>query len=407
MKGIVFEEKFDSMELKEKLELLGAAAKYDVCAASSCTTTATSGVKGLGSLSSAPICHSWTPDGRCVSLFKVLLSNACKNNCRYCASRCTSNVPRASFTPEELAKTFIEFYKRNYVEGLFLSSGIEQSSTYTMQKMIQTVEIVRNQYHYRGYIHLKILPASEPALIERACRLANRVSVNIEAPTRAALRQIAEQKDLENDILKPMALVKTHQDNGLLPSGHTTQFVVGAAGETDAEILKSTFWLYEHRGLRRAYFSAFVDVNDTAPRQARRPNLVREHRLYQSDFLVRQYKFESGEILCMEDGNLDLEMDPKLVLAVRQPERYPVEVNKASYELLLRVPGIGPRSARRIVSLRRDQRFMELKELKNIGVVTKRAKAFITINTKKQGSIEGVLERPKQLALELWPPKSP
>ncbi|MFA5927869.1 MAG: putative DNA modification/repair radical SAM protein [Candidatus Margulisiibacteriota bacterium] len=386
------------MELTDKLDILGTAAKYDVCAASSCSASASpKAPRGLGTLSSAPICHSWTPDGRCVSLFKVLQTNVCKNNCRYCQNRCSNDINRISFTPEELAKTFIEFYKRNYVEGLFLSSGIKGSSAQTMSEMIKTVDIVRNVHHFNGYIHLKVLPGIEPAQIEEAARLATRLSINVEAPTQKALLQIAGEKDLEKDIIQPMALIQQQKKLGRLPGGHTTQFVVGAAGESDQEIMRTTFWLYQKRDLNRAYFSAFINSDAHLSKES----LTREHRLYQADFLYRKYKFTEKEIVFNNDGLLDLDLDPKLALALRQPAVFPLEVNKSSYEELLRVPGIGPQSGRRLVTIRREHRFTDLKELKNVGVVIKRAAPFITINGKKQGSLNKFMAKPKQLSFDL------
>jgi len=384
------------MSLEEKLHVLGSAAKYDVCAASSCTANTSGPLTGLGSLSSSPVCHSFTPDGRCVSLFKVLQTNICKNNCRYCFCNCSQDIRRMSFSPEELAQTFIEFYKRNYVEGLFLSSGIKSSANQTMEEMLKTVEIIRKTYRYRGYVHLKVLPGSTPDVIEAAARLATRLSVNMEAPNPERLQLLAPNKNMQTDILRPMSLIARAQQNGMLPAGQTTQFVVGAAGETDREIIDRSVWLYETQHLKRVYFSAFVNSEDHLSRES----LLREHRLYQTDFLYRKYKFTREELLVNNDGHLDLDIDPKLALAIQKVGQYPLEVNRASYDQLLRIPGIGPLSARRIIRIRKEYRFSNLQELKNMGIATKRAAPFLTINGKKQGSLESILQRPKQLCFD-------
>ncbi len=368
------------MDTLEKLKILGAAAKYDVCAASGACGTGgpRSGVISPG----AGVCHSFTPDGRCISLFRVLMTNACQKDCFYCPNRVQRDVPRTAFAPAELARLFMEFYRRNYVAGLFLSSGVAISPEQTMEDMLQTVEILRLQYKYRGYIHLKILPGLNYGYIERAADLASRVSVNIEAPNPMRMNKLSNLKDFRQDIIQRMRWVNRLQNKNKLPAGHTTQFIVGAAGETDAEILQTATDLYGQVGLRRAYFSAFQPVPGTPLENVTPASLLREHRLYQTDFLLRQYKFSLTEITFNDDGHLPINMDPKIASALKNIHRFPLEINKASYEELLRVPGIGTLSASRIVKTRHRFRITDLGELKNIGIVVKRAAPFILINGK-------------------------
>ena len=381
------------METEKKIEILGAAAKYDICASSCAKAPRPVGNDYIGNLSSSGICHSYTPDGRCVSLLKVLMTNSCQNNCKYCVNRVTNDFERASFEAEELAKLFMELYKRNYVEGLFLSSGIKRNTDFTMEEMIKVLEIVRFRYNYKGYIHLKILPKTSENLVERGARLATRLSINLEAPNPNRLKMIAEEKDFKSDLLDTMSLIQKQVDRGLVRAGHTTQFVVGAAGETDAELLKTTNWLYKHKSLKRAYFSAFIPVENSLPpystqytvnstlSHATLPSvpLLREHRLYQADWLMRFYNFNLSEIMLDDEGNLILNIDPKLAFALKNKERFPLEINKASYDDLLKIPGIGVTSARRIYRVRKEYKLKDIKELKNLGVVTKRAAPFITI----------------------------
>ncbi len=369
------------MDLEGKLEVLAGSARYDVCAPC-CTSQRGPWEKQpgrVGRVESLPISHAVLPDGRSVSLFKVLQSNACERSCYYCANRAQANCRRTTFKPEELARLFFEFYRRNYVEGLFLSSGIVRSPDYTMDLMLQTVEILRTRYQYAGYVHLKTLPGTSQGLIERAGELADRTSVNLEAPRQERLDTIAPEKQLRTEVLQPMRVIKRVQEAGHFPAGMSTQLVVGAADETDQEILKSVSWLYRNLGLRRAYYSAFSPVPGT-PLEGKPPTpLLREHRLYQSDWLLKFYNFTFDELPFDEGGNLPLEEDPKMAWARRHPELFPVEVNAASPEQLLRVPGIGPRSARRICSVRREHSLRSLRELRNMGAVTKRARNFLTL----------------------------
>ncbi len=380
------------MDLLQKLSLLGAAAKYDVCAASGCSSGGRSGLPSPGS----GVCHSFLPDGRCISLFKVLQTNSCQKDCFYCPNRIQRDIPRASFTPDELAVLFLEFYHRNYVEGLFLSSGICKSPGHTMEQIIKTAEILRYKYRFNGYIHLKVVPGAKPEYIEQAVRLASRVSVNIEAPTADYLQKLSRLKDFEDGIINRMKWIKRLQSGGLLPAGQTTQFIVGAAGESDASILKTTSGLYQGIGLKRVYFSAFQPVAGT-PLEGMPPAAVlREHRLYQCDFLFRLYGFKLSDISFNSEGNLPEDIDPKLNYALNNSHLFPLEVNRASYRELLKVPGIGPASARRIVNARKKFKFNTLDELKNTGVVVKRAAPFVQVNGRYRESYKLVQQ------LELW-----
>lgn len=386
------------MDTEQKLELLGAAAKYDICASTSIQSSRPTGRDTIGSHAPAGICHSYTPDGRCVSLLKVLMTNSCQNNCKYCVNRVSNDFERAGFEPEELAKLFIELYRRNYLEGIFLSSGVQRSANHTMERMVQVAEILRYRYKYRGYIHLKALPHCSPDLIERGAQLADRMSVNLESPNPDRLKLIAGEKNFMLDLIEPINAIQKQIKKGLLKAGQTTQFVVGAAGETDLELLKTTNWLYKQKSLKRAYFSAFVPVGEPIIPGQKPVPLLREHRLYQADWLMRFYEFELNDLVLQKDANLSLDLDPKMVVAINQAERFPIEINTAPYKTLLRVPGVGPTAAKRIWRVRREHRFTDINELKNVGVVVKRAKPFILINGKKQGDIKQIMTV-KQLEL--------
>ncbi|MFA6548783.1 MAG: putative DNA modification/repair radical SAM protein [Candidatus Margulisiibacteriota bacterium] len=394
------------MNTEEKLELLGTAAKYDICASSTMSKPRTSKDRNyIGSNAPGGICHSYTPDGRCVSLFKVLMTNACMNNCAYCINRASHDFKRAGFSPEELAHLFIELYRRNYVEGLFLSSAVRKNAAHTTEQMLKTLQILRFKYHYRGYIHLKALPHTPPHMIELGAELADRMSVNLESPTPERLKTIAKEKDFMLDLIEPITAIQKQVQKGKLQSGQTTQFVVGAAGETDAELLRTTNWLYQKKSLKRVYFSAFVPLNSpTRSEQVPIPHtsspipLLREHRLYQADWLMRFYEFKVDELVLQNDQNLRLDVDPKMSFALKNRETFPVEINTAPFNILLKIPGLGPLSARRIWRARKEHRFTNLNELKNIGVAVKRAKPFILINGKKQGHITEIMTA-KQLEL--------
>ena len=381
------------MDLAQKLEILADSAKYDVACTSSGVDRA--GKHGsLGSCCAAGICHAFTPDGRCVSLLKVLYSNACSYDCSYCVNRRTNDIPRATFTPRELADLTIGFYRRNYIEGLFLSSAVLGSPDVTMERMIEALRILRKEYHFNGYIHAKAIPGADPLLVERLGLLADRLSVNIELPSEASLGLLAPDKH-KAGILRPMGQIalRTAQSRKELavyrhapafaPAGQSTQMIIGATPETDLHILRLTEGLYKKYSLKRVFYSAYLPVvpDPRLPATTTRPPLLREHRLYQADWLLRYYQFSAAELLNEQDPNFDPYLDPKCNWALRHPEFFPVEVNTATKAQLLRVPGIGPKSVLRILAARRQQH-LGLEELKRIGVVLKRARYFITCNGK-------------------------
>lgn len=376
------------MELAEKLTILADSAKYDVA----CTS---SGVdrgapqKGMGSAVSCGICHTFAGDGRCVSLLKVLLSNVCAFDCSYCVNRRSNDVPRATFSPRELADLTVGFYRRNYIEGLFLSSAVLVSSDHTVQLMIRALEILRYEYDFWGYIHAKAIPGADPALIQRLGQLADRLSVNIELPSSASLTRLAPDKNRQS-ILAPMGqitrgiaqntreLTRYKHAGRFAPAGQSTQMIVGASPESDYQILRLTEGLYRKYALKRVFFSAYVPVVKSAllPSTETKPPLLREHRLYQADWLLRYYHFAADEILSEQTPDFNPWLDPKCNWAVHHMEQFPLEVTRADYEQLLRVPGIGPKSARRIVACRRSAP-LSFADLKKMGVVLKRAQYFI------------------------------
>lgn len=379
------------MQLEDKLAILADSAKYDVACTSSGVDRA--GVHGkLGCSVAAGICHSFTPDGRCISLLKVLYSNACCYDCGYCVNRRSNDVPRATFTPRELAELTIGFYKRNYIEGLFLSSAVIGTPDYTMERMIEALRILRQEYHFNGYIHAKTIPGADAELVRRIGLLADRLSVNIELPSEASLSLLAPDKK-KQAILKPMGqiavqsaqskkeLVLYRHAPAFAPAGQSTQMIIGATPESDRHIMGLTESLYKKYSLKRVFFSAYLPVNSDSrlPALDVRPPLLREHRLYQADWLLRYYDFSAWELLTEEEPNFDPYLDPKCTWAVRHPEFFPVEINTALKAALLRIPGIGPKSALRILSARRQQH-LGMAELKRMGVVLKRAQYFITCN---------------------------
>lgn len=382
-------------DMMSKLEILGAAARYDAsCASSGSGRQGKRG--GLGNGHMAGICHSWSEDGRCVSLLKVLLSNACIYNCAYCANRCTADTPRASFTPEEVATLTYEFYRRNYIEGLFLSSGVVTSPDYTMEMMIRTVRLLREKYQFYGYIHVKVIPGADPIQIERLGLLADRVSVNIELPSSKSLALLAPQKKREA-ILKPMDSIKALKVNNFeerkkfkntplfAPAGQSTQMIIGATPETDRDILRLSDGMYKKYRMKRVYFSAYIPVgkHPTLPGPETRAPLLREHRLYQADWLMRFYGFDVREITEGAE-QLDANLDPKCAWALRHIGQFPAEINTVSYDELLRVPGIGVISAKRIIKARAGRR-LEAEDLRKLGVVMKRARFFITCKGRYAG----------------------
>ena len=385
------------MDTEGKLQTLVAAAEYDVCGHSSL---------GLGSSNPLRFIHrAALPGGGSVCLFKVLLTNVCVNDCAYCVNQIGRDVRRRSFQPEELAKVFMELHRRKLVRGLFLSSGIGQNPSQTMESMVKTVEILRYRYEFKGYIHLKILPGASLDCVAEGCKLASRVSINMEAPTPRHLAKLSSRKDLADGIVDRMRWVKKliTTGEGLVPSGQTTQFVVGAAGETDQDILHTTEALYNEIDLKRVYFSAFRPVRNSRLEGVRPAPPLRQHRLYQADWLFRVYGFSPQELeLAVDNGaNLRLNRDPKLVIAQKQPWLFPVDVNTASYNELLRVPGIGPVSASRIVDARREHSIFSLQQLRKMGVATRRAVPFIwfqgMLDWEKQSSFLPRLEEPGEV----------
>lgn len=423
-----------TLSLEEKLAILADAAKYDVA----CTSSGVSrrGEKGsLGNACAAGICHSFASDGRCISLLKILLSNECIYDCKYCLNRRSNDQPRATFTPEEICRLTVEFYRRNYIEGLFLSSGVVKNPTYTMEQMYQTLYLLRTKYRFRGYIHVKAIPQAAPEVIEMTGYLADRMSVNLELPTADGMQRLAPNKS-HSHILKPMRQIQNgiseyrlsigkdsrmerHQINSQLsgsifsevpdrisgeslkdlpgrrrkpaafvPAGQSTQMIIGATQENDYQLLTTTQALYQKFDLKRVFFSAYVPLNEDPllPDLGTAPPLLREHRLYQADWLLRFYGFHAEELLSPGRPNFNVLVDPKCDWALRHLELFPVEINRASYEELLRVPGIGVKSAMRIVRARHGS-VLDFDGLKKIGVVLKRAKYFITCKGKMMYSI--------------------
>lgn len=389
----MFEEEI--MDIGEKLDILADAAKYDVSCSSSGSSRANQG--GLGNGHKSGICHTWTADGRCVSLLKILMTNYCIYDCEYCVNRRSHNTPRAILTPEEIVLLTIEFYKRNYIEGLFLSSGIIRSPDYTTELLIKVARLLREREHFNGYIHMKGIPGTDPALLNTLGRYVDRVSVNIELPSEKSLHLLAPQKT-KKAIIAPMKFFKEsieeyreerkkHRSTpSFVPAGQTTQLIVGASGESDRQILLLTEGLYNKASLKRVYYSAaYVPVMQGKNLPViGRPPLSRENRLYQADWLLRFYKFQADEILTPDNPNLDKNLDPKCMWALRHRELFPVEINRAPYEMILRIPGVGVRSALRITRLRK-QGNLSFDTLKRLGVVLKRARYFMTVNGRYYG----------------------
>lgn len=377
------------MEINEKIEILTDAAKYDVSCSSSGSNRKNKN-RGIGDGAMSGICHSWSEDGRCISLLKILFTNKCIYNCEYCVNRRDNQVKRAEFTPREIADLTINFYRRNYIEGLFLSSGIIKSPDYTMELLIKTAEILRYEYKYNGYIHMKAIPASSKDLVTRLGLLVDRMSVNIELPTQKSLALLAPEKSFEN-IFKPMnqiknALLMNNEENKIfknspkfLPAGQTTQMIVGAGGETDLELIERSEGLYDKYSLKRVYYSAFVPVVKSKFTEGiDKTPLLREHRIYQADWLLRFYGFRSKDLLNENNKNLDLRIDPKSNWAINNIEKFPIEINRASFESLIKVPGFGIVSAKKIINARKFRR-LTFEDLKAMKISIKRAKNFITV----------------------------
>ncbi len=375
------------MELMDKLKILADSAKYDAsCSSSGSERKNTPG--GIGNAAKMGICHSFSGDGRCVSLLKILLTNYCMYDCQYCINRSSNDVPRAAFTPREAADLTIHFYRRNYIEGLFLSSAVVKSPDHTMEMMIKCLSILRNEYCFNGYIHAKTIPGSSQELVNQIGLLADRISVNIELPSNDSLKTFAPQKTKEA-ILRPMRQITnsiTQAKHELAmykyapsfsPAGQSTQMIIGATPETDHKILMLSENLYQRYSLKRVYYSAYIPIGTNPLLPVASPPLLREHRLYQADWLLRYYGFTAGELLSDEQPNFNNLIDPKCDWALRHQELFPVEINRAPYQMLLRVPGLGVRSAQKIVKTRRVTK-LRFEDLKKMRVSLKRAKYFIT-----------------------------
>lgn len=416
-------EQMKNITVREKLEILADAAKYDAsCASSGTSKRSSKDGKGIGSTEGAGICHSYAPDGRCISLLKILLTNHCIFDCHYCINRKSSNVKRAGFTPEEVVDLTLSFYRRNYIEGLFLSSGIRKSSNRTMEQMVEVARSLREDHNFRGYIHLKTIPDADAELVERAGRYADRLSINVELPTTAGLARLAPDKN-EGRIEDAMSGVKSAIADNIdarkkyrsapqfAPAGQSTQMIVGADAATDTDIITKASGLYDRFGLRRVYYSAFSPIPDaSAVLPLSRPPLIREHRLYQTDWLMRFYGYSAGEVQQATDasGMLPLDIDPKLAWALNFRDRFPVDVNRAPREMLLRVPGLGVRGANMLVRARRHKQ-LRLEDVARITVSVDKLRPFIVaadwkpISLADREDLKSLMVRPKKAEqLELF-----
>src|SRR6476620_9773779 len=398
------------MEIQRKLAILADAAKYDAsCASSGASKRNSLGGTGIGSTEGSGICHSYAPDGRCISLLKILLTNFCVYDCLYCVNRVTSNVARARFTVDEVVRLTLDFYRRNCIEGLFLSSGIIRSPDYTMEQVVEVARVLREEHDFRGYIHLKTIPEASPGLLARAGRYADRLSINIELPTDKSLRALAPEKDVAA-IKRSMARLRVHIDDAdgarreaeskpitvmrgaparraeppqFAAAGQSTQMIVGADATDDATILSTSAQLYGAYKLKRVYYSAFSPIPHAASAlPVKAPPLVREHRLYQADWLMRFYGFEAAEIAPGAGGMLSLDVDPKLAWALAHPERFPVDLNRAPREMLLRVPGLGVKAVERVLLARRGRR-LRSEDLKRLHVPTRKVLPFVEVAAHK------------------------
>lgn len=377
----------NSLDLHEKVSLLGQQAQYDLCEAQGAPTPLPAGAEGQRRVPdvSESVATVIGQGGRRVPLLRILQTSACEKNCYYCPFRAGRRLRRTTLAPDDLAAAFDQMQRRKLVEGLFLSSGIV-GTVRSMDRMLATVELVRQKYGWRGYVHLKLLPNAEDAQIERAALLADRLSVNLEAPNEVRLARLAPKKDFEQGLVEPLqrawAIVRRLrlQGHAVASAGAVTQYVVGPAGESDQELLAASQRLYRQAGLRRAYYSAFAPVDDTPLQEEPATPPLREHRLYQADFMLRQYGFSAEELPFDQEGNLPNDRDPKLAWAERHPDRFPVEVNRASQATLLRVPGIGPQGAASIVQARRSARLRSLEDLRRLGVRSQQAAPFILLD---------------------------
>lgn len=368
----------------KRMEILGESAKYDRCNYGNYNPDNFFSEKLPG------IYNATNPNGVCMPLFKVLMTNKCSNDCTYCVNNCSNKFNRVELSPSELTSIFLEYYDNRLVEGLFLSSGVPGDVDVSMENMVEVSRMLRMEHGYQGYIHLKILPGSSYDIIKRAMSLANRVSINIETATSEGFNELSSTKNFNTDILRRMKWIKRlmNKDENLAPSGQTTQFIVGASYESDSDILKRVNWLYKKMDIRRSYFSAFNSMEGTPLEGHEEPNPLRTGRLYQADHLVNSYGFDLKELTFEEDGNMKLDMDPKYVTAVSKMEMFPIELNNATYKELLRVPGIGKISAKRIVEFRkRGKEFKNLEELRDIGVNIKKAEIFVKLKNSYQSTL--------------------
>ena len=380
-----------ALDIREKLAILADAAKYDAsCASSGGTKRDSRGGRGMGSSEGMGICHAYAPDGRCISLLKILLTNSCIFDCHYCINRKSSNVRRARFTPAEVVRLTLEFYKRNYIEGLFLSSGIIRSPDYTMEQIVEVARALREDHDFRGYIHLKTIPDADPELVRQAGVHADRVSINVELPTARGLKRLAPEKDgerIESAMRDMRAAIEEGADTrkrfrsapAFAPAGQSTQMIVGADSASDGEIIARASTLYDRHHLRRVYYSAFSPIPDaSAVLPLQRPPLMREHRLYQSDWLMRFYGFSAAEVAgaAGADGMLPLDVDPKLAWALKHRESFPMDVNRAPRELLLRVPGLGVKAVDRLIASRRHRR-LRLDDVARLTVSVAKVRPFL------------------------------
>jgi len=405
------------MQLLDKLSILADAAKYDAsCASSAAPKRSSEGKSGIGSSTGMGICHSYTPDGRCVSLLKILLTNFCLYDCQYCVNRRSSDVPRARFTPEEVVTLTLDFYRRNCVSGLFLSSGIIRSADYTMEQLVRVAKLLREEHEFRGYIHLKTIPEADPALIEEAGRYADRLSVNIELPTQLGLQTLAPEKEM-GSIKQAMQTIYTGQQTVLnepraprfTPAGQSTQMIVGADDTDDSILLHTAESLYGDFRLKRVYYSAFSPIpNSPKSVPLAAPPLMREHRLYQADFLLRGYGYSANELL-NGPGHLALDIDPKLAWALEHREIFPLDLNCAEPAMIARIPGIGIRTTKRLIELRRQRR-IRYEDLTRLRCVLAKAKPFIITSDyhPRQAESSSVMlreqlrDRPQPQQMALW-----
>jgi len=411
------------LDTREKLAILADAAKYDASCASSGTAKRNSrDGKGLGSTEGMGICHAYAPDGRCISLLKILLTNSCIFDCHYCINRKSSNVRRARFSAQEVVNLTISFYKRNYIEGLFLSSGIIRSPNYTMEQMVEVARSLREDHHFRGYIHLKTIPDADPELIHQAGLHADRVSINVELPTAGGLKRLAPEKDgarIEGAMAEVKGAIADQRDAGkkyrnapkFAPAGQSTQMIVGADAATDGDIVLRASTLYDRFGLRRVYYSAFSPIPDaSAVLPLQRPPLMREHRLYQSDWLMRFYDYQPHEVVAAADaetGMLPLDIDPKLAWALKFRDRFPVDVNRAPREALLRVPGLGVKAVDAILASRRWRR-LRLDDVARLTVSIAKLRPFLIaedwrpVSLAERADLKPLVAPKKKQQLELF-----